>query len=63
MAGLPNEGWEEGGSLMSAVIRYRATFPDSPTHFLDYTGFGESEVRAKVSKLYPGGEYRIEQVI
>ena len=48
---------------MSAVIRYRVTFPDSPTHFLDYTGFGESEVRAKVSKLYPGREYHIEQVI
>ena len=48
---------------MSAVIRCRVTFPDSPTHFLDYTGFGLSEVEEKVSKLYQGGEYRIEQVV
>ena len=48
---------------MSGIIRYRVTFPDSPTHFLDYTGFGLSEVEEKVSKLYPDREYRIEQVI
>ena len=48
---------------MGGVIRYRVTFPGKPDHFLDYTGFGESEVRAKVSKLYPGREYHIEQVI
>ena len=48
---------------MSAVIRYRVTFPGSPTHFLDYTGFGLREVEEKVSKLYQGGEYRIEQVV
>lgn len=47
---------------MSVAIRYRVTFPNSPTHFLDYTGFGESEVRAKVGKLYPDREYHIEQV-
>ena len=48
---------------MSAVIRYRVTFPDSLTHFLDFTAFGVSEVRAKVEKWYPGREYRIEQVV
>ena len=62
MVGLPNEGRQDRGSLMSAVIRYRVTFPDSPTHFLDYTGFGLREVEEKVSKLYPDGKYRIEQV-
>jgi len=55
---------------MSAVIRYRAafpnnraTFPNRPNHFIDYVGFGLSEVEEKVSKLYQGGEYRIEQVV
>ena len=48
---------------MSAVIRYRVTFPNRPDHFLDYTGFGLREVQEKVSKLYPGGKYRIEQVV
>ena len=48
---------------MSVAIRYRVTFPDSPTHFLDYTGFGLREVEEKVSKLYPDREYHIEQVI
>jgi len=47
---------------MSGIIRYRVTFPDSLTHFLDYTGFGLREVEEKVSKLYPDREYRIEQV-
>lgn len=48
---------------MGGIIRYRVTFPDSPTHFLDYTGFGLREVEEKVSKPYQGGEYRIEQVV
>jgi hypothetical protein len=48
---------------MSAVIRCRVTFPNRPNHFIDYVGFGLSEVEEKVGKLYPGGEYRIEQVI
>ena len=47
---------------MSGIIRYRITFPNMPGHFIDYTGFGESEVKEKVSKLYPDREYRIEQV-
>lgn len=47
---------------MSAVIRYRVTFPDRPDHFIDYTGFGLREVEEKVGKLYPGREYHIEQV-
>ena len=47
---------------MSVAIRYRVTFPDSPTHFLDYTGFGLREVEEKVSELYPDREYHIEQV-
>ena len=48
---------------MSGIIRYRVTFPNRPDHFLDYTGFGLREVEEKVSKLYQGGEYRIEQVV
>ena len=48
---------------MSAVIRYHVTFPNRPNHFIDYTGFGLREVEEKVSKLYQGGEYRIEQVV
>lgn len=48
---------------MSGIIRYRVTFPNRPDHFLDYTGFGLSEVEEKVSKLYPDGKYRIEQVV
>lgn len=47
---------------MSAVIRYRVTFSGRPNRFIDYTGFGLSEVEEKVSKLYPDGKYRIEQV-
>ena len=48
---------------MSGIIRYRVTFSGRPNRFIDYTGFGLSEVEEKVSKLYQGGEYRIEQVV
>ena len=63
MAGLSDEGRQDRGGLMSAVIRYRVTFPGRPNRFIDYTGFGLREVEEKVSKLYPDREYRIEQVI
>ena len=53
----------EGGEPMSGIIRYHVTFPNRPNHFIDYVGFGGAEVKEKVSKLYPNGEYSIEQVV